>query len=226
MKTLDLINMFSAAVSTVLAVVALWLSITFYRMSKDESQRSQRSAEEIAASVKRLEVLFQTLYSDTFGIVRDTVTDMRTYVWHRNESTVPDGTTVDSIASEVLELTRKELADSITGISQRLGVTEGKLSELREEITPEIEAALRKTQEFPKTHDAEYFLELLELIVEALRKEGPSSVHKLSRVVPWDSRYPRSQLMEALFNLRDQGRVTWDRPGDMIRWEDVVRLTQ
>jgi len=81
MDATDIIGLISGAVSTVLAVVALWLSVVFFRMSSAEAQRSQRSAEEVSGSVQRLEVIFNAMYTDTFSMMKETVTDMRAHVW-------------------------------------------------------------------------------------------------------------------------------------------------
>jgi hypothetical protein len=109
MSALDGLNLFAAAISTVLAVVALWLSVTFYKMSSAEAVRSQRSADEIAASVKRLEALFGTMYSDTFSIVRDTVSDMRARVWKRES----DGSVVADITSGTEAVQSMHMLDSV-----------------------------------------------------------------------------------------------------------------
>src|SRR5690348_16395858 len=77
----DLINLFSAAASIILALVALGLAVFFFVQSKNEADRSAKSAEEISSSVGRLEKLFDSLYSDTFSMMRDSVTDMRRHVW-------------------------------------------------------------------------------------------------------------------------------------------------
>ena len=40
MPVTDALNLFSAAMSTVLAIVALWLSVVFYRISSEQAARS------------------------------------------------------------------------------------------------------------------------------------------------------------------------------------------
>src|SRR3954469_18836840 len=81
LTTLDVVNLFSSAVSTVLAVVALVLSIFFFVQAKKDAERSAGAASEISSSVERLEKLFDSLYSDTLSMMRETVTDMRKHIW-------------------------------------------------------------------------------------------------------------------------------------------------
>jgi hypothetical protein len=78
---LDIFNLVSAIASIVLAIVALVLAIFFFVQSKNEAERSAKSANEISSSVDRLEKIFDKLYSDTFSIMRETVTDMRQHIW-------------------------------------------------------------------------------------------------------------------------------------------------
>jgi hypothetical protein len=114
----DAFNLISAVVSSVLAVVALYLAIVFFRMSSSEAERSQRSADEISASVKRLEALFSSLYADTFSMMRETVAN----------------------------IAQEEIVRSMSSIMERLGLTEEKLDDLRAEVTPVVHNAIEKAQ--------------------------------------------------------------------------------
>src|SRR5689334_17460432 len=86
LTTFDVINLFSAALSIVLAAVALSLSLYFYRRSVEQARMAETSANQIAASVDRLEKLFNSLYADTFSMTRDIVTDMRAHIWSQGEA--------------------------------------------------------------------------------------------------------------------------------------------
>jgi len=71
--TPEIISLIASITSVILAVGAIWLSITFYRMSSAASKATEEAAKGISASVERLEKLFDKLYSDTFSMMRDTV---------------------------------------------------------------------------------------------------------------------------------------------------------
>lgn len=77
----QMISFLSNMASLILAVLAIVLSIMFYKMSDKASSDLKDAAKEIAANVDRLEKLFDRLYSDTFSMVKDTVTDMRKYIY-------------------------------------------------------------------------------------------------------------------------------------------------
>lgn len=77
---LDVISLFSGIASLVMGGLAIWLSITFYKMSDTSSKEIQHSSNNINNSVGKLEKMFDTMYSDTFGMVKDTVIHMREQV--------------------------------------------------------------------------------------------------------------------------------------------------
>lgn len=72
-STFDIISFIASIASLILAVGAIWLSVVFFRMSDAASKATTEAAKDIAASVERLEKLFDKLYSDTFSMMRDTV---------------------------------------------------------------------------------------------------------------------------------------------------------
>lgn len=75
----------AAIVSIILGVYAIWLSIVFYRMSVAASAKLDKASSDVADNVRRLETLFDRMYSDTFSLVRDTYADMRREMWSKHE---------------------------------------------------------------------------------------------------------------------------------------------
>jgi len=80
MTGIEIISLVASVASLILATVAIWLSITFYKMSSQASRATEDAAKGISASVERLENIFEKLYSDTFSVMRETVTDMRKHI--------------------------------------------------------------------------------------------------------------------------------------------------
>ena len=136
---IDIVNLFSAAASIILAIVALTLSIFFFVESKRAADQSSKSAGEISASVGRLEKLFDSLYSDTFSMMRETVTDMRKHVWRLAPDVVPDGD--DEIDMRLRESQVSVLVE-LDRVSKRVGLTDANIDELREQLAPVLHRAL------------------------------------------------------------------------------------
>jgi len=76
----DVIAIFSGAASLVMAALAIWLSITFYKMSDVSAKEMKDSTNKINSNVDKLEKMFDTMYADTFTMVKETVTHMRKQV--------------------------------------------------------------------------------------------------------------------------------------------------
>lgn len=73
MSSVETTSLLASLASLVLAVVAIWLSIVFFKLSSRASEATTEAAKGIASSVERLEKLFDKLYSDTCSMMRDTV---------------------------------------------------------------------------------------------------------------------------------------------------------
>jgi hypothetical protein len=110
LKGLEIFSIFSSVFSIVLGVVAIWLSVVFYKWSVKSSREMEKSSNAIDSNVKRLEVLFDKMYTDTFGMVKETVSDMRQYVYKSNGSAEAEN---KKIQSEIEQKTKVILDDAI-----------------------------------------------------------------------------------------------------------------
>lgn len=67
----DVLSLLSASASIILAVIAIILSILFYRWSEQSNKDSHRLSIEIEYNTKKIETLFDRFYSDTFGLMKN-----------------------------------------------------------------------------------------------------------------------------------------------------------
>src|SRR5262249_4802279 len=140
----DWINLFSAASSIILAIVALALSIVFFVYGKNSADQSAKSAEEISSNVKRLDELFDKLYKDTFDMMRETFTDMRQHVWN----VIPGSESADESRMKEAEAESQAMVlAELDKVSKRVGLTDDKIGELRSELTPVLVRALEEQRE-------------------------------------------------------------------------------
>jgi hypothetical protein len=141
---IETFNLISAVVSGVLAIVALWLALYFYKASRQQAELAQTNASEIAASVGRLEKLFDRLYSDTFSIMRDTVADMRMHIW-RPKDGQQAGESVKQLqekANEQISAATEDILQQIVSSTSGAGVTTEQVTSLKNQIEPKIVQAL------------------------------------------------------------------------------------
>lgn len=210
----DVINLFAAATSIVLAIVALALSIFFFVQGKNSADQSQRSAQEISASVNRLEKLFDSLYADTFTIMRDTVTDMRHHVWKPSvEVTNPEhGPALD----HQLEQLQRSLLDELADVSKRVGLTDSKIAALRDEMQPIVQRTLIEQEHAV----GERTIQGITDDIISLLESGPASVREIADATGIE---PRTVTM-CLFNLREDGKITWRGSANSLSWAQQVNL--
>lgn len=113
-------SIIASIVSIIIGGFAVWLAVTFYKMSTKISEGIKEAAKDISTGISRLEKLFDKLYADTFGMMKETVSDMRKHLWPEKEKP----------QTEILEETEKK--------------AEEKIINLKEEIQSELKKTLHK----------------------------------------------------------------------------------
>jgi uncharacterized membrane-anchored protein YhcB (DUF1043 family) len=101
LKGIEAFSIIASVFSIVLGIVAIWLSVLFYRMSEKSSKEIEKSSNAIGSNVQKLDVLFNKMYSDTFGMVKDTVSDMRQHVYKESSTTG-----LENVSSEIENKTK------------------------------------------------------------------------------------------------------------------------
>ncbi|PLM42491.1 hypothetical protein, partial [Klebsiella pneumoniae] len=143
---ITIIGFIATIASLVLAIGAIWLSFIFYQMSNEASKETTKAAKDIQASVERLEKIFDKLYSDTFSMMRETVTDMRHHIWKKP----PAGNSDDIIDNEekINSLKNSISQEIICIVDEKLksnGDNETKIKELESKIKEALESGIQKT---------------------------------------------------------------------------------
>jgi len=131
----DVISFVASIASLILAIGAIWLSIVFYRMSSEAAKATTEAAKGIGASVERLEKLFDKLYSDTFSMMRDTVSDMRKHMWPvedpEQEKAVEEA---EKKADEKITELKRGVEDQLQQVLARQRLADEKTASLRNEM--------------------------------------------------------------------------------------------
>lgn len=116
---LDYFSLISSITSIILGIVAITLSILFYRMSEKIGRENERTSASIESNVTKLEELFNKLYTGTFDMMKETVTDMRKHVYKSdgNNKTIPAEdkiikATIDSMSDEIDNLKTSNIGEA------------------------------------------------------------------------------------------------------------------
>jgi len=222
MTTLELISLIASLSSLILAVIAIWLSITFYRMSSQIGEDIKDAAKGISANVERLEKLFDRLYSDTFSMVKDTVSDMRKHIWPedlKTKETVTQET--EKRADESIDKLRGEIKTELSKILDRQSGTDKKLSTLSHEMGHLVDRAISKTREVEVEAREQTLREhLLEIIHKYSRRKKDLEADTLVEEVP--PSFGFKEKLTEIEKMHKEGIVEYD--GDAIGPYTIIKL--
>jgi hypothetical protein len=163
LKGIEAFSLIASAFSIVLGIVAIWLSVLFYKMSEKSSKEIEKSSNAIGSNVQKLDVLFNKMYSDTFGMVKDTVSDMRQHVY---KSDPPD--TEDKVSTEIERKTQKIVDAAIKELQ------DDRLSE--EDVEKLVNGIIKESTQVVQNFEQETIINQIKNIIE---KNGPTTFRDL-----------------------------------------------
>lgn len=210
MTVFDVISFIAAIASLILAVGAIWLSIVFFRLSSEASKATTEAAKGIEASVKRLENLFDKLYSDTFSMMKDTVSDMRKHIWNKPS---PEERLREK--SEISDPLKKEIEAHVSKLLNEAGVND---SSKNQELSQKLEESLEEL--FQKSKKRKQSIKTAR-VISTLEEVQPISLRDLTSLLNIND---DELAIRHLFPLREQGKITWDGPENSINSESLIRV--
>jgi len=222
-SAITIVGFIATIASLVLAVGAIWLSFVFYKMSNEASKETTKAAKDIQASVERLEKIFDKLYSDTFSMMKDTVTDMRQHIWKK-----PDAKNADNFISDesrISELKNSISQEIIALVDDKFKASEGnvdKIKELDEKIKKALDSGIEKTIREQVLPTSVVKRRVLNLIRRRGKIKLDDLLKRMNAIYPEEYSFNDNQLMTVLFGLRENDYITWDGPSNRISSDDIL----
>ena len=204
----DIISFIASIASLILAIGAIWLSVVFFRMSDTASKATTEAAKDIAASVERLENLFDKLYSDTFSMMRDTVTDMRKHIWNNPNAVAND-------KNEISEAVKTEIESRVKAALEAEGIGN---KEKQEKVTKELEGVLESI--FKNAKNRKTTIKSAR-VLDAIKANQPVTMDKLAKFLGMSD---HELAIQHLFPMRERGEVTWYAPKNTINSVSAIRV--
>lgn len=215
----------ASVVSVIIGVFAIWLSVTFYKMSTQISESIKEAAKNISSGVERLEKLFDRLYSDTFGIMKETVSDMRKHIWPEEKKTeINFAEETEKKAEEKIKKLKEEIQEELQNSLHRQKLTDEKINLLSGEMSKLLDKTIISSRNVYKEAKIEaledYILDYLKQaeyddrdakaieIVEDMEKKG----------------FDSNLVVYRLEELKREGVVTWKE--GLLQPFSNVRLLQ
>jgi hypothetical protein len=90
MTVVEIWSFIASVTSAILAIIAIGLSIIFFLMSIKSSRETEQAAQNTKSSADRLEKIFDSLYTSTFALMKDTVTEVSRHAWPEGSKTSSD----------------------------------------------------------------------------------------------------------------------------------------
>lgn len=210
--------------SLILAVGAIWLSIVFYKMSDAASKETTTAAKDIKASVERLENLFDKLYSDTFAMMKDTVTDMRQHIWKNPKSNNENTLINEKVANDIKNSLSQEIIKAVEERLKASGYNASKINELESSIKDildnKLEMSLKQNIIIPRAV-------LRRRMLAILKKYKNIKLERLFSIVA--SMFHESidmqdtGFMNEIFRMREAGIIVWDGSPNSISSDSVIK---
>lgn len=209
-STLQVISLVASIASLVLAVGAIWLSIAFFKMSSEASKSTTEAAKGIGASVERVEKLFDKLYTDTFSMMRDTVSDMRKHIWPDEDDSEPPAVAVEieKKADEKIAEIKGSLEVQLREILDRQQKAELNTTSLRDEMRHLVDRAILASRQVEvEAREETTRAQLLRLIRVLRRTENRVTAGSLAGLMPHGS-----GVMAELEKLAEEGVIELSPP--------------
>jgi len=136
------------AVTLVLGVVAIAFSGWAYVMTSKQAEKVLKSADDIQASVRQLEKLFDKMYDGVFGMVSETFADMRSHIpWRDSERPAEADEEIEARADKKVEQLVRKFEGEFARIVGELGATNERFAELQAEFRPQLDHLVAESRE-------------------------------------------------------------------------------
>lgn len=212
----ELLSIAASLVSIALGGFAIWLSLYLYKRSSEFSTKIKGSADRIGASIDRLETLFDKLYSDTFSMMKDTVSDMRKHAWREEPSNGEQiALEAERRADEKVKGIEEQFSRDLSDVLKRQAIAETRVTELAGKIGPVVrrviaesrKAEVEAREETVRDHIRRAYNEAI------AAGEKPTAELIVSRV---EGVFPVAQVIGEIFNMGKEGLVSWpSAPGSL-----------
>jgi len=205
MTNIEISSIIASCTSVILAIVAIALSIFFFRMSSLLSESTKEASKSISAGVERLEKIFDKLYADTFSMMKETYSDMRKHIWPE-ESTDTDKIKEEAEikAEKKVSLLKSEIDKELLKMFQKQKLTEEKLSDVTGEMRHLIDKAISGSRRLEiEAHEETIRGQIKRLIKRMDREHINTTANEI--VIKLRRLFPENKVVEEIKEMAQEG---------------------
>lgn len=203
-------------------MIAILLSVWFFRMSEGSARRLDDSAHKIETAVAGLDRLLGSLYSDTFSLLRDTMGDFRAHAWPQEaEAELSDvKADLDSRVAEKISLLREDIEERIGQLSESMHAGSTTPGGIETQVAQIVDVAVSRGSTVFSEARSETIRDVVLESFKALDDDGAISAGRL--ITDLLRSFNFAAVANELSQLRRSGMLTWN--GDLSQ-ESRIRLT-
>lgn len=179
----------------------------------------KNSAGDIRKAVEKLEAIFDRMYTDTFGIMKDTVTDMRQHVWKEPVVSKQESEEYERRFDELRSKLSKEVDDALL----KQEGTDRKIDDLRQDIRRIVEETINKTRKVDgEIKEKKIRAEIIEAIKELTLNDKIPTATSISSKINIDIK----ELVLELFKLAREKKIIWKtlKTKSALRFDEPIEI--
>jgi hypothetical protein len=142
---MEIASIVAAVVSVAVGIFAIWLSLTFYKMSSRNMENVIEASKGLQANMNRLETMFNRLYPGTLSTPKESVLETPKKPW---PETVPQEDfireEIEKRAERKVEELRKALERGRGGVPEKQVIQETRMDSVKEEFKGSIRERIEK----------------------------------------------------------------------------------
>ncbi len=221
MSLAEALSLAASITSIVLAIVAIWLSVLFYRMSEGSSTRIKDSADKVAVGVASVQLIVDRFYRDTFSVMRETVADVRRHAWP--EATATIDAEAESRAQLKIEALQHRLHDDVSRLVSNQAATDARLTDVSSSLQGLLSRAVEESRKIEAEAREQTIRDRVINSVKTLVTTG-SDITLAGLLDHLRDSLSETDVVVEVGKLRDDGVLTWSGPRDRLRWSDRLTL--
>jgi len=225
MELCDFVSLAASIFSLALAIIAIALSIVFFKMSSELNGKVGESANKIQSGVERVEALYNTLHSEMFSLLSETVSDLRKHSWPgQNPDAKMVTQEVEQRTDEKMSVLRGEFKTELDRVFAAQNLNDGKIRSLARQVESVMERAIEQSSKVEVSARAEAIRQAIleRLFIEASHGHEVTIGRLLGRMqgVPYCN---TPGVIEELENMRRGGLIGYE--GKHLSGDTAIAIT-
>ena len=210
MTNVEIFSIISSCTSIILAIVAIALSVFFFRMSSLLSESTKDASKSISAGVERLKKMFNTLYSDNFSMMKEAYSDMRKHVWPEENANTDKITEEAEIkANKKINLLKGEINKELSKMFRKQEMTDTKLSSIRNEVQNLIDKTISSSRRVDVEAREETIRNKIKAAIRALQKQNKTiCANDVVELLVFGDKLNSSKVIEEMIRMSDEGVIS------------------